>query len=387
MEPRSRILIIDDEEIVLDSCVHILKGDPYDVATARDGTAGLKLVGEFRPGLVFLDLKMPGVSGFDVLERIGRHDPTIVNVVITGYATVSSAVDAMKKGAYDFLPKPFTPDEFRVITRRALEKRKLLLETIALKKEKEMLRDNFAALVSHELKAPLSAVQQNLFVLEAELSGKLTDAEKNRLERIRLRLDDLLKLIHTWLRVISVDIQRLAESFRPVSVISSIATAIEGLQQQAARKDIRLATSGGEALKLVQGDAGTLTEAFVNLIGNAIKYSRPGGAVSIAAENQGANVVISVSDQGVGIAGEDLPFIFNEFYTGKSAQPAERGCGLGLAITRRIIEAHQGSITVDSGLGKGSTFVITLPAWKEEASREPVTSRGVLTDSPQGGPV
>jgi DNA-binding NtrC family response regulator len=98
------------------------KGGDYELATAMDGTRGLKLVQEFQPDLVFVGLKMPGISGLEVLEQIHGTDPTIVTIVITAYATVSSAVEAMKQGAYDFLPKPFTPDEFRLITHRGLEK-------------------------------------------------------------------------------------------------------------------------------------------------------------------------------------------------------------------------------------------------------------------------
>src|SRR4030066_852723 len=140
MESKSKILIIDDEEVVLDSCTQILKGGNHQIATAMGGDLGLKLIRDFQPDLVFIDLKMPGISGFEVLEKIHGLDPTIVTLVITGYATVDSAVEAMKNGAYDFLPKPFTPDEFRLITQRGLDKRRLVLETISLRREKEMLR-------------------------------------------------------------------------------------------------------------------------------------------------------------------------------------------------------------------------------------------------------
>ena len=133
MEDKYKILIIDDEEVVLDSCTDILAGSNYNIATATDGILGLALLKEFQPDLVFVDLKMPGLSGLEVLEKIYALDPTIVTIVITGFATVGSAVEAMKQGAYDFLPKPFTPDEFRMITRRGLEKRRLVLETIALR--------------------------------------------------------------------------------------------------------------------------------------------------------------------------------------------------------------------------------------------------------------
>lgn len=384
MENKYKILIIDDEEVVLDSCTEILTGSDYQIATAMDGTAGLKLAQEFPPDLVFVDLKMPGMSGFDVLEKISASDPTVVTIVITGYATVSSAVEAMKKGAYDFLPKPFTPDELRIIAQRGLEKRKLVLETIALRREKEMLREHFAAIVSHELKAPLSAVQQNLFALTAALSSVLTEGQKSLFERMKSRIDDLLKLIHTWLRVISADIGKIQESFKPTSLTSAISKAVESIQSHATRKDIEILTSVEEPIGLVHGDEGTLVEALVNITGNAVKYSRVGSQVIVKVEEKEDNVLISVTDTGVGISKEDLPFIFNDFYTGKFGHVAERGSGLGLAITRRIIEAHNGSVSVESELGKGSTFLIRLPALKSDSDSQPILDSEASANSQKG---
>lgn len=363
-----KILIIDDEEIVRDSCKDILAGDGFQIDTAQDGTRGLKRVQEFQPDLVFVDLKMPGIPGLEVLGEIQNYDSTIVTVVITGFATVSSAVEAMKQGAYDFLPKPFTPDEFRLITRRALEKRKLVLETIALRREKEMLRENFAAIVSHELKSPLGAVQQNLYVLEAQLSGQVTEEQRNRLVRMKTRISELVELINTWLRVIAVDIESIKDAFEPVLVSSVITAAVETAQPHAVRKDIEFVTSFEAPSSTVFGEKGTLTEVLVNLYTNAIKYSYPGSKVIIEVDELEDQVEISVSDSGVGISEEDLPHIFDDFYSGSVGQSGEKGHGLGLALSRRIIEIHKGSISVESELGKGSTFVIRLPAHDNERS-------------------
>ncbi|MFA9402769.1 MAG: ATP-binding protein [Anaerolineales bacterium] len=380
-ETKSKILIIDDEEVVLDSCTQILEGGPYHAATAMDGTFGLELVREFHPDVVFVDLKMPGISGFEVLQNIFEFDPTIVTVVITGYATVDSAVEAIKKGAYDFLPKPFTPDEFRVITQRGLERRRLVLETTALRREREMLREHFAAIVSHELKAPLGAVQQNLFALEHELSDQLDENQADRLGRMKASIDNLLKLIHTWLRVISTNIEVLKENFQPTSITDVIMKAVESVEPHATRKDIKITTTFDEEIDLILGDEVTLGEAIVNIVNNAIKYSRMGSKIRIKTSVEGDEVIIAVTDRGVGIAEEDLPFIFGDFYIAGSAPEAERGSGLGLAITRRIIEAHNGSVSVESALEKGSTFMIRLPVMGTEVYAKPAENAGILANS------
>lgn len=378
----ARILLIDDEEIVLDSCTEILRGEPYDLAAVTDGAKGLAMVRDFRPDLVVVDLKMPGLSGLDVLDRLREADATIVPIVITGYATVSSAVEAMKRGAYDFLPKPFTPEEFRLIVRRGAEKRSLQLETIALRRERELLREHFAAIVSHELKAPLAAIQQNLYALEREFAAVATEDQRGRLGRVKTRVGDLLQLIDTWRRG-SVDLEAVKARFAAVSIRVPIDKAVESLGVHAARKSVTLTAAVPEPAPVVWGDQGTLTEVLVNIIGNAVKYSREGGRVDVAAQVQGDGVRVAVTDSGPGIGPEDLPHIFDAFYT---VQPGgttagERGSGLGLAVSQRIMEAHGGGIAVQSTPGKGSTFVITLPAHRGEG---PGPSGG--TDAPAAAP-
>lgn len=365
METKSKILIIDDEEVVLDSCRQILKGSGYQLEITDDGTRGVELVREYQPDLVFVDLKMPGISGLEVLEKVREIDETIVTVMITGFATVSSAVDAMKKGAYDFLPKPFTPDEFRMIARRGIERRKLMLETIALRGEKELLREQFASIVSHELKAPLGAVQQNLFALDFELEETLTDEQKAKMERIKTRIDELLKLINSWLRVISVDINKLKDGFTQVSITKPISNALESVASLAERKNIEILSSISDQLPPIFGDVLSLSEVFVNIMGNSIKYSPDGTRVTLNAEVQGQNIVVSIQDGGIGIGPEDLPHIFDGFFRGKSGQ-VTAGHGIGLAVTRQIVDAHDGSISVTSELGKGTTFMVSLPIFAKE---------------------
>ena len=378
----SKILIIDDEEVVLDSCAEILEGEGVTIATASDGTLGLQRLADFHPDLVFVDLKMPGISGMEVIERIRTLDPTIVTIVITGYATLNSAVEAMQKGAYDFAPKPFPPEEFRLVTHRGLERRRLALETAALRRERDMLRENFAGIVSHELKAPLAAVQQNLMLLSAELSGVLTDGQKARLDRMRVRMDDLLKITQAWLRAFATNFEKIKESFKPTAIPVAVAKAVESVQPYAQRKDIEIATTVREPLSPVHGDEGLLVEALVNIAGNAVKYSFAGSRVEVAAEEQDGRIMIAVRDTGVGIPPDELPHIFGDFYRGRGGRAEEGGSGLGLALTRRIVEAHDGVITAESTPGQGSRFVIALPALEASAGIPSPSDERVLQKSP-----
>ncbi len=361
MNTPHKVLIIDDEEVVRDSCTHILETQDYLIQTASDGSTGLALIEQSKPDLVLVDLKMPGLSGMEVLERINSLDASIVTIVITGYASLSSAVEAMKKGAYDFLPKPFTPDELRLITKRGMEKRKLLLDAIALRRERQMIRDHFTSIVSHELKTPLLAVQQNLYVILDGIAGDLNPAQRDMLERIKNRIDALLRMIKTWVEMTSMDTRQLREKFKPLDVPSIVARAVELLQPQASARNVDVRLQSPASTQPVSGDDGTLLEVFTNIIGNAIKFSPTAGQVSIKIEDRAADLRISVCDNGVGIEKQDLPFIFDAFYQGRAqGKDGEPGSGLGLAISSRIIHAHNGSISVESEPGRGSTFTVVL---------------------------
>src|SRR4030042_1746040 len=162
---KGKILIIDDEEAMRDGCLQILTRDGFYAEAAENGTIGLQKLRELKPDAVLIDLKMPGISGLEVLEQIPAIDPDVVPIVITGYATVDSAVEGMKKGALDFLPKPFTPDELRIIIKRGLERRRLVQETSRLREEKRKIEENFITMVSHQLRSPVSTVQQYFEVI------------------------------------------------------------------------------------------------------------------------------------------------------------------------------------------------------------------------------
>jgi len=206
----------------------------------------------------------------------------------------------------------------------------------------------------------LSAVQQNLFALDFELEKSITEEQKGKLERIKTRISDMLKLINSWLRVITVDINKLKEGFKPLSVAEPINAAIENLAPLATRKGIQVDFSAGD-LPPVNGDSLSLSEVFINVIGNSLKYSPDGTMVTITAQEEEKRIKVSIKDEGIGISLEDLPHIFDGFYRGKSGQETAAGHGIGLAVARQIVEAHDGTISAESAPGKGTTFIVSLP--------------------------
>jgi len=355
------ILVIDDEESMRDSCCQILNKDGFLSAGANDGIAGLKKTKELKPDLVLIDLKMPGINGLEVLEKVKKIDPNIIPVVITGYATVESAIEAMKKGAYDYLPKPFTPEELRIIIRRGLEKKKLILETELLRREKKLIEENFITMVSHQLRSPLVAIQQYIEVILAGMVGKVDKKQKGMLIRARERIDGLLNVINDWLDVARLDSGQIIDKLKSIQLKKIIKKIIEDLKPLAQQSDISMELEPSSESALVQGDRETLEQVFYNLITNAIIYNKPDGRVVVTIKRNKGFIAAEIQDTGIGIAKKHLPFIFDQFYRVSRREDQKiKGTGLGLSIAKKIVDAHGGTIKVSSELDKGSTFTILL---------------------------
>jgi two-component system sensor histidine kinase/response regulator len=361
------ILIIDDEEAMRDSCSMILIKDGFRAETAETGQVGLEKIRELKPALALIDLKMPGLSGFEVLEKLKDIDPKTIPIVITGYATVESAVEAMKKGAYDFLPKPFTPDELRIIIGRALERRKLAQEAETLRREKKLMEENFITMVSHQLRSPLVAIQQYFEVILAGMAGRVEDAQKEMIVRAKERLGSLLGLINDWLDMARISRGQIVDKFKPLALDKLLEQQLEFMRPLAQEFKVRLELRPAEKPALVLGDGQSLEQVFSNLITNAIKYNKPEGSVTVTICEEDNTVLAEVADTGIGISREQLPFIFDQFYRVSRREDQKiKGTGLGLAIAKKIVEAHKGSIQATSDPGRGSTFSIRLPKAEPE---------------------
>ena len=362
---KATILVIDDEKAMRDSCCQVLTKEGYQAETAVDGDTGLQKIRELKPDLVLVDLKMPGMSGMELLEKVADIDPNIVCVVITGYATIESAVEAMKRDAYDFLPKPFTPDQLRIIIERGLERRRFTIESIRLQQEKEIMRENFITLVSHQLRSPLTSVKQYFGVILGGFEGEVNGKQKEMIERAGKYIDDLLQLINDWLDMSRIEAGDITERFKPVALAQVLSEILELLKPSAEAKKVTLNLNSPNSLPTVNGDRGSLKQAFTNLISNGINYNHEGGMVIVTVVEDIDDLVVEISDTGIGISKDNLHFIFEEFFRVKSKETrGVRGSGLGLPITKRIIEAHDGSIKVSSEPDKGSTFCILLPKIK-----------------------
>jgi PAS domain S-box-containing protein len=484
-----KILVIDDEQIIRDGCSRILSKDGWGVITAENGNQGLNIIQEKLESLdvILLDLMMPGMNGMEVLEKALSICPNLLIIVITGYATVESAVEAMKKGAYDFISKPFTPDQLRIVVKRALERRALqkeaellrlerertlrdiateksriktiincmvdgilvcdrescivlcnpaatlmlkssesnllgkslsqcnlpielsniieeglranergytsvsheltigetylrahtapvrndlgevigsvtVLQDISHLKELDRMKSEFIAMVTHELRAPIAAIEQQLTVLLNKIAGELTEKQEKILLRAKERVKGLLDLIKDLLDLSKIEAGKMVQYKEPLYLGEVIQKVVDLMRVDAEQKKIDLQLFLPDEISIINADRNSMEGIFTNLISNAIKYTPEGGRVSITLSEEGSFVKSQVSDTGIGIKKEDLPRIFDKFYRVKTSQTRQIvGTGLGLSIVKSIVDAHMGSISVESEEGKGTTFTILLP--------------------------
>ena len=372
----TNILVIDDEPGIREGCKRALAPHGYHVQTAENGEQGLNKVQSDSFDLVLIDVMMPGTSGIDLISLIHQHDPETICIIVTGYATVELAVAALKQGAYDFLTKPFTSDELLLVVNQGLERRQLSLETRRLQAieaeaqhlaaEKERLEEldrakvAFIRLVTHELQAPISAISTYLDLI---LKGYIPpESQHEYLERSLDRAKEQIALISDLLEF--GRLREMAGVKKPglVQIDAILRTVIEQLEPQAIEKQIHITTDIASAIAPTCIAADQVKSIWVNLISNAIKYTPPGGSITVLLRQENSTLLGQVHDTGIGIPSDAREKIFTEFYRAGNAKDLNiPGTGLGLAIVKQIIEKVGGKISFESEIGQGSQFSFILP--------------------------
>jgi signal transduction histidine kinase len=359
---QNTVFVIDDDEIIRLSCEQILRKSGYTVETFGNGYKGIERLKEAKPPLLVVDIKMPELDGFEVIKIVRKIDPDVVIVVITGYATIETAVDAMKMGAYDFLPKPFTPGELRMIIDRGFERWRLANETKLLRKQKEEVERKFVTLVSHQLKAPLGAVKQYLDVLLYTSRDRLPGESVEWISRSQARITEMIGLIQDWLMLAKVEKGALSDRSASADLVKIVEGVIQEYKKLPSNASLSLITEIAPDIERVRGDEVSLNMLVGNLVSNAVKYNKPGGSVTIRVGKENNWVRLEVKDTGIGIPEAFQHHLFEEFYRVKTPETQDiPGTGLGLVICKRIVDELGGSIEVESKEGEYSLFTVRFP--------------------------
>ncbi|MFH0916285.1 MAG: ATP-binding protein [bacterium] len=374
-----RVAMVDDEEPlhlavrrILDKYrVHVADVDievAYDSAYFASGEQFLDSMAagtEF--DLLLLDLKLPGMDGLDVLTELAHRGRGMMVIMITAYATFETAVQATKLGAYDFLPKPFSPEELRYAVRKATDQLILSREARRLTEEKRQVRFNFISVLAHELKAPINAVEGYLKILRTEEPPE----HLQMIDRSLIRLEGMRKLIFDLLDLTRIESGQKQRNFATVDVRGLAKASVDLFSTEAVARGITMGLRPGEPVKMT-ADPGEIEIVLNNLISNAVKYNRDGGSVTVTLAREGEGVKISVTDTGIGLTPDESAKLFAEFVRIKNEDTVKViGSGLGLSTVRKLAQLYGGDATVKSEKGSGSTFTVTLRD-AGAASRDPV---------------
>jgi signal transduction histidine kinase len=367
-----KILVVDDEPGIRLAVSRVLEPHrttlpdeaeetAFEVAQAATGEEALAACAAGAPDILLLDHKLPGLSGLDVLERLGAATAETIVVMITAYATIETAVTATRRGAYDFLAKPFTPAELRTTVSRAATHLALQRRARRLAEEKRQARYQLLSVLFHELKSPLAAVEGYLDVLREGFPPGSPQYDEV-LERSRVRLDGMRRLV-----VDLLDLTRLESGQRkrePIALDARdvVLRAVETAQPAAAARRIEIVVDAPEAAPLV-ADPGELEIVLNNLVSNAVKYNREGGRVDVRLARDGGGVRLAVADTGIGMTAKEVGRLFGEFVRIRNEKTRDvPGSGLGLSIVKKVVELAGGEVSVESEPEKGSTFTVRLPS-------------------------
>ncbi|PZR74453.1 MAG: hypothetical protein DLM73_07790 [Chthoniobacterales bacterium] len=371
-----QVLVIDDEMGPRESLRMLLKPN-YQVYTADNVEAGLRILREKKPDAVISDIRMPGTSGIDGLRKIREIDPHVAVIMLTGFGALETAQEALRLGANDYISKPFDAREMREVIARNVERTRLhrtgvnaaaeikelnnrLLTELAQKERLASLGQASAEFV-HDLGNPLTIVWGYVQLLAKKLeqsekeNGAANTTSAKELNIIEQNVRLCRELLTMWQSYGSEE----AAPHKPISISAIVQEVVKGVGPMAVQNGVELKCDICEDPCTLMGSSVQITRAIQNVIINALQASaEKKGSVTISCMRKDFYVDVRVEDSGYGIAPAQMAKIFDPYFTTKQGKS---GTGLGLYITKKVVEDHNGSIKVDSTPQTGATFTIRLP--------------------------
>ena len=373
----AEILIIEDEEQVRQSYQEMFTYFGYKVDGVSNGTEGVRLINKRDYDIVVTDLNMPEMNGLEVLKYIKKRKPYIEVIVITGYATLENAIQAMKIGAYDYFTKPVDLEHVRIVVSKCMQQIRAKRENEELKelnarlKDLNELKNKFITITNHELRTPITVVKGYLELLEYFLNGNTSQEFKEAMNIISDTIEELVDIVDHMHDFSSFDNGKNKLNFRAFSVDKLLEVVWREMKILFDKRNIEFTLKMDTPVATVKGDYQRIKRSIREIIQNALKFTPEGGKVSIrtSINECSKNVNIQISDTGIGIPSDKHELIFEPFYEVQSAIHHTTsktnfmggGIGLGLTLAKEVVEIHQGDIFVESEEKKGTCFTIVLP--------------------------
>ncbi len=365
------ILVVDDTEDNLDLLEFALKRKPIKMLRAISGQECLVIAEEKRPDLILLDIQMPVMDGFETLRRL-RANPATAKIPVVFLTAQRKDADSiatgLAMGAEQYLTKPIDTDELLVRAR-------MLIQLKRAEADLERTKADFMAMLVHDLRSPLIGIKSVIELLQDAGKGSpLNDDHFELLNSAHSSAKKLLELISDFLDLSKYEAGTIDFDQSAVPVNQFIEPVLSQMDVQFRQRNVKIASNLPSDLPNVMVDAAKTEQVVMNLLSNALKFTKSGGAISVEAAPYNEELVtaegpkqkrfvrVSIVDNGVGIAPEELPILFERYKQATSAKVVkQKGTGLGLVICRRIIEAQGGRVTAESEPGKRTVFSFTLP--------------------------
>ena len=368
------VLVVDDEPGIRSGICRILRnytvGFPFmeedfgfNIHEAATGEEAISFIQENKTDIMLLDNKLPGILGIDVLEYMNKNKYDIQVMMITSYASLELAVNATRNGAYNFVPKPFVPQELKAAMESITKHLYLKRMTNKMTENDKELRHQFLSVLSHELKSPINAVEGYMNMMKERQAGDKLEDYNQMIERSLIRLKGMRSLISDMLDLTRIESGQNNRHLQEVDLFDVSKFAIDTFEPLAKQKNIKMYLDAPESL-IMKADRQEMEIIFNNLISNAVKYNKENGQINITIKEIGTSVSIIIEDTGIGMSSEDITKLFHEFVRIKNLNTKDIvGTGLGLSIVKKIVEIYNGNIDVSSTPNKGSTFTIILPRY------------------------
>ncbi|MBA4422114.1 MAG: hypothetical protein C0390_03295 [Syntrophus sp. (in: bacteria)] len=372
-----RVLVVDDELGIREGCRRALTSSGVEVEVAENGPDGLHKLRQGVFDVLLVDAMMPGMSGLEMMQQARKLAPDVIGIIITGYATIELAVQAIREGAHDFIAKPFTRELLLHVINREIDRQRLhgeaqrtkeleekLLGLTRVKAEMEkigMMQSRFMMTMVHTLRAPVAVLQNTIqlickgYVPPSEQAAFLQQVDERAGELLAI-LDDLLLLSRLKENIGNLK----AES---VSLLDMLEAALAAFEKEIKENSLTVSLDQLDR-PVILGNKEHFQALWTHLLSNAIRYTHPGGRITLSLQENPLEkkIIGTVTDTGIGIPPEEIPRIFEEFYRTKEAKSLQgTGTGLGLCIVQQIVCLYCGALEIDSTPGLGSSFRFTFP--------------------------
>lgn len=392
----ANILLAEDDSSARTTLAAILEEEGHRVVACQNGAEAMEHISRVTDmtevDIVVSDLRLPDISGMDILRALKDQRPDAFFILMSGHATLETAVEAVNQGAFSYLVKPLDMDSLLSTIRHAMAQHRLrsenrdLMEKLRRSNEElesknrdleeaSLAKMRILSAASHELKTPLTSIVGYIdrMLLQRDTVGELNDRQERYLETVKKNSYRLKALVDDLLDISRIESGGIVLTLTAVNVESELEDAVRSVQAHAERKNIHVELDVPADLPPVWAERLRFSQVIVNLLSNACKYSLDGAKVKVVASHVNDCVQLDVSDTGIGISKADQANLFKQFFRAETELTrVESGTGLGLFITKYLVEAHGGEIWVESEEGNGTTVSFTFPAEVAAVASGPV---------------